>query len=195
MSSIQTHMEFLLTPGGEFIFEDVSGSIQHDPDRSTIKERVFDVNYSDGRSDLEFETTFTNPYSADTQLWSYGLSARIDPAPRDDDDLPELKFVIDSRQEWLVVKVAPSDPRFTHLIRGTSPMIRTGEGETNHLEVRTVGNVANLYINGQQVGGGIDISSVPHPGDIGVFTGYWNGSERAGAVTEFENLRGKLLDQ
>ena len=195
VSSIQTHIEFLLTPGGEFIFEDISGSIQHYPDRSTVKERVFYVNYSAGRSDLEFETTFTNPYSANTQLWSYGLTVRYDPDRQDDEDLPHLKFVIDSQRGWTVTKVASKEPYFTHLARGNASTIKTGAGAQTHIKVRTVGDVARLYINGQQVGGEIDISSVPHPGNIGVFTGYWSGSERAGAVTEFENLRGKLLDQ
>ena len=195
VTTIQEHMTSLMTPGGEFVFEAISGSLTNRDDDRSLTERILDLNYRDGRADVELDTTFTNPYSASTQLWSYGLTVRYDPDRQDDEDLPHLKFVIDSRQVWLVVKVAPSDPRFTHLIRGTSAMIRTGEGETNHLKVRTVGNVANLYINGQLVAGDIDTSDVPHPGDIGVFTGYWKGSARAGAVTEFENLRGTLLDQ
>ena len=195
VSTIHEHMERLLTHGGEFIFEDISGDIRHNPDFDIIKRRIFKPNYADGRSDLEFEATFVNPYGASVQLWSYGLLARYDPNSRDDLSQPNLHFVIDSRGEWLVSMVSSDDPNFTHLARGVASNIKTGAGAKNHMKVRTVGNVAQLYINGQQVGGNIDISSVPHPGDIGVFTGYWTGSEREGAVTEFEDLRGKLLDQ
>ncbi len=198
VATIQEHMDALMTPGGEFVFEDISGELRHQPDDTNIVQREFNLNYIYGRADIELEATFTNPYSASTQLWSYGLTARYDPDSSDDDEegkLPHIKFVIDSRQEWLVSKVAFQEPYFTHLARGTLSTIQTGAGSTNHVKLRTVGNVANLYINGQQVGGNIDISSVSHPGYIGVFTGYWKGSARAGAVTEFENLRGKLLDQ
>ena len=160
-----------------------------------LTQRILNLNYNIGRADVEVETTFTNPYSASTQLWSYGLIARDDPDSRDDEDLPHLKFVIDSHQQWTVSKVASEEPYYTDLAEGGASNIKLGDGETNHMKVRTVGNVAQLYINGQQVGGNIDISSVPHPGDIGVFTGYWEGSDRQGAVTQFENLRGELLDQ
>ena len=198
VATIQEQMDSLMTPGGEFIFEDVSGSLRHPVGDRSLTQRILDLNYSDGRTDVEFEATFTNPYSANTQLWSYGLTARYDPDSSDDDEdgeLPHIKFVIDSQQDWTVSEVAFVDPYFTHLARGSASNIKTGNGETNHVKVRMVGDVALLYINGQQVGGAIDISSVAHPGDIGVFTGYWKGSSQAGAVTEFENLRGKLLDQ
>ena len=198
VSTIQEHMDALMTPGGEFVFEEVSGSLGHQVGENILTQRILDLNYSDGRADVEFETTFTNPYSATTQLWSYGLTARYDPDSSDDDEdgeLPHIKFVIDSQQDWTVSEVAFVEPYFTHLARGSASNIKTGNGETNHVKVRMVGDVAQLYINGQQVGGNINISSVPHPGDIGVFTGYWRDSSRVGAVTEFENLRGKLLDQ
>ena len=183
VTTIQDHMTSLMTPGGEFIFEDISGELRHQPDDDNIAQRIFSLNYIYGRTDVEVETTFTNPYSSSTQLWSYGLTVRYDPDRQDEEHLPHIKFVIDSRQEWLVSKVAFQEPYFTHLARGTLSTIQTGAGSTNHVKLRTVGNVANLYINGQQVGGNIDISSVSHPGYIGVFTGYWKGSARAGAVT------------
>ena len=193
--TIREQMESLMTPGGEFIFEGISGSIRHrDGDRS-LTQRFFDLSYSDGRADVELETTFTNPYSASTQLWSYGLTVRYDPDGQDEEHLPHVKFVIDSQRNWTVSKVAYEDPYYTDLAEGNASNIKTGNGETNHIKVKAVADTAQLYINGQQVEGNIDISSVPHPGDIGVFTGYWKGSARAGAVTEFENLRGKLLDQ
>ena len=195
VATIQEHMEALLTAGGKFAFEGISASLEHNPTNTTITQRIFTLNYIDGRADVELETTFTNPYSAGTQLWSYGLTARYDPDRRDDEDLPHINFVIDSEQRWTVSKVGSEVPYHTHLVFDYASNIKTGAGETNHVKVRAVGDTAQLYINGQQVGGNIDISDVPHPGNIGVFTGVWTGSERDGAVTEFENLRGKLLDQ
>ncbi len=195
VSTIQKHMESLTTPGGEFVFEEISGGLRHQPNDNNIVQRVFNLNYIYGRADIELETTFTNPYSGDTQLWSYGLTVRYDPDRREDEDLPHIKFVIDSKQRWTVSKVTSEAPYYTHLVFNYASNIMTGAGETNHIKVRAVGDTAQLYINGQQVGGDIDISDVPHPGEIGVFTGVWTGSERDGAVTEFENLRGKLLDQ
>ncbi len=193
VATIQEHMTSLITPGGEFIFEDISGELRHQPDDDNIVQRVFNMNYIDGRADVELETTFTNPYSASTQLWSYGLTVRYDPDRQDDEDLPDLRILIDSERRWRV-QMAVTGPDEV-IASGQATNIMVDEGERNHIKVRAVGDTAQLYINGQQVGGNIDISSVPHPGDIGVFTGYWTGSERDGAVTEFENLRGKLLDQ
>ncbi len=193
--TIREQVDTLMTPGGDFIFEDISGSLRHQVGEDILTQRTLNLNYGDGRADVEFEATFTNPYSANTQLWSYGLTVRYDPDRRDEQDLPHIKFVIDSQRGWTVSSVASEAPYYTHLATGNAPNIKTGDGAMNHIKVRTIGNVAQLYINGQQVGGNIDISSVPHPGDIGVFTGYWRDSSRAGAVTQFEDLRGKLLDQ
>ena len=195
LTTIETHMATLMTPGGEFEFEGIDGSVYHDPDKDTIKRRIINVNYFDGRADIEFEANVINPYSASTQLWSYGLIARADPVARDEEDLPSLYFVIDSRQQWKVTRVASEEPFFTTLAEGTVSSVRTGANARNHLKVRTVGNVARFWVNGQRVGGDIDISSAPHAGDIGVAGTYWKGSDRQGAVTKFEDVRGKLLDQ
>ena len=195
LTTIETHMATLMTPGGEFEFEGIDGSVYHDSDKDTIKRRIINVNYSDGRADIEFEANVINPYSASTQLWSYGLIARADPVARDEEDLPSLYFVIDSRQQWGVKRVASEEPFFTTLAEGTVSSVRTGANASNHLKVRTVGSVARFWVNGQRVGGDIDISSAPHAGDIGVAGTYWKGSDRQGAVTKFEDVRGKLLDQ
>ena len=195
VTTVQQHIDELMSPGGDFIFEGIDGSIRHDPDKNTIKDQTFWLNYVEGRADVEFETTFTNPYAASTQLWSYGLMAREDPDFYDAEALPDLRFVIDSRQGWAVTRVEADEPYFFRLAEGTLSGIKTGANATNRLKVRTVGDVARFWINGTRVGGDIDISSVPHAGNIGAFTGHYSNSQRQGAVTKFTNLRGRLLDQ
>lgn len=80
------------------------------------------------------------------------------------------------------------------LARGTANTIRTGAGARNHLKVSANGTVGEFYINGVLIHGNLDLSSANHAGNIAAFEGILLDTERDGAVTVFENLRGKVLE-
>ena len=54
--------------------------------------------------------------------------------------------------------------------------------------------VATFYINNVQVGGNINLGSFTHHGHIQVVVGFVRDTEREGAVTRFENLRGRIIE-
>ena len=191
--SIQLGMPSLTTRGGEAVFEDIGGDLYHYPDSPSPTDRVFFVGYT-GAADVEVETDFINPYAHSTHAWSYGLMFRRDTDEADDEDLPHLRFVLSSRQQWSVYRVLREEPYFELIDRGSADSIRVGADERNHVKVSVIGAKGRLYINNVQVGGDIDLDPVTHPGDIGVFTGYLRNTEREGAVTRFENLRGRIIE-
>ncbi len=191
-STVQEHLSALRTPGGEAIFEGISGNIYHDPQDPLIEGRTFLVGF-DGAADVEIETTFVNPYAASDHAWSHGLTIRRDPDPSDDEYLPRFIFVIHSSKTWYVL-VAHEDSNYVLLADGSEAGIRVGNGERNHLKVSALGEVATFYINNVQVGGNINLGSFTHHGHIQVVVGFVRDTEREGAVTRFENLRGRIIE-
>ena len=191
-STVQEHLSALRTPGGEAVFEGISGSLYHYPQNSLVEELPILVEF-DGAADVEIETTFVNPYAASEHAWSHGLTVRRDPDPRDDVDLPHVKFGIHSSKNWYVY-MGNAASNYVRLAAGPAAGIRAGDEERNHLKVSAIGRVGKFYINNIQVGGNIDLSFVTHEGNIGVFTGYIRDTEREGAVTRFENLRGRIIE-
>ena len=191
--TVQTHLDSLMTPGGEAVFEDISGDLYHYPQSSGRTDRSFLVGF-DGSVDIDIESTFVNPYAHSEHEWSHGLAVRIDPDRLDSDDLPHLAFVIHSRKIWEVYRVSNDAPHFTLLANGAAGSIKTGDAERNHLKVSAIGAAVRFYINNVQVGGNIDLTGATHAGDISAFEGFFVDTEQTGAVTRFENLRGRIVE-
>ena len=101
--TIRQHMSTLRTPGGEAIFENISGRLYHYPDSPGATLAKFLVGF-DGAADLEIEADFVNPYAYSDHAWSHGLAVRVDPAPPDEDDLPHVVFVING-DRWAIYRV------------------------------------------------------------------------------------------
>ena len=190
-STVQEHLSALKTPGGEAIFEGISGNLYHYPQDSLVEELPIYVEF-DGAADVEIETTFVNPYAASDHAWSHGLTIRRDPDLSDDEYLPHVRFVIHSNKTWYVYMIF--ETYFVRLATGSAAGIMVGNEERNHLKVSAIGGVAKFYINNIQFGGNISLANFTHQGDIGVFTGYFEDTERAEAVTRFENLRGQIIE-
>ena len=191
-STVQEHLSALRTPGGEAIFEGISGNLYHYPQDSFVEVLPIYLEF-DGAVDVEIETTFVNPYAASDHAWSHGLSVRRDPDLSDDVYLPHFNFVIHSNKTW-AVSVTHEESNHVRLAIGSAAGIRVGNEERNHLKVSAIGGVAKFYINNIQVGRNINLGSFTHQGDIGVLTGYFRDTEREGAVTRFENLRGRIIE-
>ena len=193
-TTINQHMSDLRTPGEEAIFKNISGRLYHYLDSPLYTFQGFYVDFGEA-ADLEVEADFVNPYAYSDHEWSHGLSVRRDPDLTDDEDLPYLAFVIDGSR-WTVYRVDwwLDSGSFVRLARGTADTIRTGDGARNHLKVSADGPVGEFYINGNLVRGDLDLSSANHAGNIAAFEGILLDTERDGAVTVFENLRGKVLE-
>ena len=192
--TITQHMSELTTPGGEAIFENISGQLYHDPDSPTYRFAEFLVG-NGGAADIEVEADFVNPYAFSDHEWSHGLAVRTDPDYTDDVDLPYLAFVIDGSR-WAVYRVDwwIDTGSFVRLARGTANTIKTGADARNRLKVSASGPVGDFYINGVLVHGDLDLGSAIHSGNIAVFEGIYQDDEREDAVTVFEDLGGKLLE-
>ena len=191
-STVQEHLSALRTPGGEAIFEGISGNLYHYPQDSHI-ERLRILLGFDGAADVEVETTFVNPYAASSHAWAHRLTVRLDPNFRDDLDFPFFRFVIDSSKTWAVHEV-DRDSNWVRLAAGSASGIRVNNGGRNHLKVSAIGGVGKFYVNNVQVVGNISLGIFAHRGHIEVFTGAYVGTEREGAVTRFENLRGRIIE-
>ena len=147
--------------------------------------------------------TFVNPYGADEHSWDYGFRFGWTDEPDDQ----HLYFVVHSSASWYV-SVRKPDGTLETLHGGTVPSLRLGSGEENRLVFRVDGPYGWLYVNGfmvQKVEGDVfeygeyldlgDEHVTSHEGAVAVVTGFFQGSERAGAVTRYRDFRGETYDR
>ena len=149
--------------------------------------------------EFTLRATFFNPYSGQQNLWSYGF--RFGDGGGSDESL--MYFVVDSRGAWVVSTYR--DGKYHRIREGLAPQLLMGKGQKNELELWVDGPYAWVLVNGQRVlevlddlelpVGTIDLGPDPsHEGEVMVITGYWNGSERRGAVTRYEDFAGLTYD-
>ena len=158
-----------------------SGSIEHNPSRTTIKSHHAGVRVKDAI----ISATFTNPYGAQSGPWDYGFYIRND---RDTKDGTFMYLVVRSDWTWKL-KWRDRATEITQAIQeGTVRNLNTGQGEENTLWVAFFGNRGVLFVNDEFVSA-LDFSSSDVTGDVAVITGVFRGNERAGAATRYRDLR------
>ena len=150
-------------------------------------------------TDDEFavSATFVNPYDADTdaETWNYGFYF----GRTDDPDDPYMYFVVSSSKRWYL-RARKADGSFEGILSGQVPQLQTEAGQRNSLVMFVDGKYGALYVNGlrvylndEPVGRYIDLGGEhvqSHGGRVAVVTGYFLDSERAGAVTAYEDFTG-----
>ena len=174
-------------------FGPLAGNLQHELDD---RFEAFTPEFQATGDEFTVRATFTNPYSALQELWSYGF-AFGNGAESDD---PISFLVVDSQGGWVVRTFRDGD--FHKIHEGTAPQLLTREGQKNRLQLWVDGSYAWVLVNGQRVlddealpVGGIDLGpGSSHEGEVSVITGYWRGSERSGAVTGYEDFAGLTYD-
>ena len=176
--------------GPESFFGPVSGDLAHEIDNQ-IEQWLPDFEATD--DEFQVGATFVNPYDAtDTDKWDYGFLFGFT-------DDPYMYFVVHSSKRWYLA-VRKADGSLETVLGGQVPQLRTEAGERNSLAMLVDGKYGALYVNGLRVYlndepvsryidlGGDLIQS--HGGRVAVVTGYFLDSERAGAVTAYEDFTG-----
>ena len=129
---------------------------------------------------------FSNPYPRSTGTWDYGITFRDPSGPND-----FHAVVVDSDGGWeYFVRDGSTTPAYRESGRAA---LNLHGGGTNLLALLVVGDTALFSVNGTRVAE-LDISHGADTGDIWVGTGFFFGSERPGAVTEYRDFSVWSLD-
>ena len=173
-------------PDQTYDFGPVSGELPHEPTDNFIEEYDADVSIAD----MVVEATFLNPYAASSDPWDYGFILRN--ARTFDEDAPFLQVIVSSNRRW-ALKSGAGAP-YDNVGGGTLANLATGAGGRNHLMMVAIGERGWFFVNGDFIAA-LDLSSVTHSGDVAVITGAFTGNEVSGAVTHFEDFRGRRLSR
>ena len=179
-------------------FGPLGGRLDHEVDTYI---EAYSPTFEATEDEFTIGATFFNPYSADDHQWDYGFSFGRTNDPNDQ----YLYFVVDSTGHWRV-SLRKVDGSAETLHSGPVPQLSTGAGERNHLKLFVDGKYGWLYVNNMRVQEpmyGVPIGFLDlglehlqsHEGRVAVNTGLLIGSERAGAVTRFENFTGLTYDR
>lgn len=136
-----------------------------------------------------------NPYAASEHPWDYGFRWG-----KDADNGSRLYFVVTEDKDWRL-KRRNADGTWETLAGGTAPQLLTGGDARNHLSLFVDSSYGFILINGQRIDDA-DGESVPRiylgdespEGAVAVLTGYWQGSERSGYSTRYEDFTGHTYD-
>ena len=137
------------------------------------------------RRDVLASAVFTNPYSHQTGDFAYGFMLRSTAESN-------LRFDVHSDGRWQITLW--KDQQFQPVVSGsTGNLLRTGADERNMLEVMVIGDFGALFLNGRALtdpegDGFITLGTDTGAGRVYIVNGPYNGAERAGAVTHYEEF-------
>ena len=181
--------------GPESFFGPVSGELPHEIDE--YNEAWSPSNFEATDDEFAVSATFVNPYDADTdaETWNYGFYFGRTADPDDQ----YMYFIVSSSKRWYL-RARKADGSFEGILSGQVPQLQTEAGQRNSLVMFVDGKYGALYVNGlrvylndEPVGRYIDLGGEhvqSHGGRVAVVTGFFTGSERAGAVTAYEDFTG-----
>ena len=161
-------------------FGPLDGELKHNPSDGLIKTEHADVFMFDG----VVSATFFNPYSALAHPWDYGFIVRQSGSGQ---SARFVQIVVTSDRKWFLMWRRGSSSDDVDIAEGTLNVFYTGPSGENILEVIVVGERGLFFVNREFVTS-LDLSDVAGAGDIAAITGTFEGNERAGAVTRFEEF-------
>ena len=175
-------------------FGPLSGELRHDPWDDRFTWWMAGVEWKN----FEVEATFTNPYAAPESWqdahWSFGFIFRKSGAG---DDERMYAVVVSSLSDGYVEVWGIWGGERGATFVGSIESLKTGAGEKNHLRLFVRRSQGVLYVNGESVLTGTFNSwfniNLQEAGNIGVFQGIREDTEREGAVTRFEGFQGRRL--
>jgi hypothetical protein len=160
------------------IYGPVNGSIQHDPEKKTVKTFVSPFIPS---PDLIIEATFFNPHSPARAGWSYGFIFRI----QDSGDFHQVTLHAGGFWNHVVRSAAGGE------VDESTFQLRTQFNNTvdgsNHLRLVVVGDFAWRYIN-DGLAGKLDLVGHDAPSVVVVVTGVIEKEELDGSATRYEDF-------
>jgi hypothetical protein len=162
----------------------LSGELKHDTSNSYSEARYFQTSVRN----FVFEGTFFNPFSHQTNLWSFGAGFRYSGG--------QFYLIrVDSAGNWGYYFYT-DQTTWNTIGYGVTDVLNLGEGESNQLKLVAYANDGCLYLNGRLIAE-LDLSLITQPGDVFIDVGGREGSEVDGAVTRYENIvinRTEMLD-
>ena len=165
---------------GGYGFGPIDGELQHEPSVDLIKTFYAGVDLSD----MIVSATFVNPYSASSGSWDYGFIFR------DTDATSDARFfqvVATSKGRWELAWRQGRGLDNQHIASGRIGRFDTTEGGENTLWLAAIGDSGLLFVNGEFMET-LDLSAISGRGDIAAITGAYEGDERAGSVTKFQDF-------
>ena len=160
----------------------VLGHMHHDDDT-----RYETAQWTIYLEDVLTEAWFENPYAhTDDTQFSYGFRLRLQPGE------PFLIFVVSSlNSSWALVERDGSDSRL--IASGTSPTLRTGEGQRNFLVIALADKYAAMSVNGELLTSSsgfnvFDVGTNTGRGAVAAITGYYADTEIPWSITHFSDL-------
>ena len=176
-------------------FGPLSGGLQHELDGFIER---FDAEFTATEDEFALSAMFVNPYAASEHQWDYGFRWG-----NDADGGFIFYFVVDSSGAWRLIRRDASGSSDTSetLAGGTASQLLTDGNARNHLSLFVDGSYGFILINGQRIDDA-EGESVPRiylgdespEGTVAVLTGYWQGSERSGYSTRYEDFTGHTYD-
>ncbi len=167
-------------PGARLVFEPSNGRLSHTPDDGQVTVRQ--AGSLDLRN-LVVEARFYTPYT--DQLWSHGFFFRR-AADR------QYRFIFDSNRRYALIysfrQSSNADWEFVTVASGNLPSATNlSRGSSNVVRLVVQGRTAIFYMNGTRVAT-LDVSRHQGSGAVQIGTGFYTGSEKAGAVTRYERF-------
>ena len=167
-------------------FGPLTGQLAHDTSNDAAETQHAKVLMTD----MMVEATFTNPYGASENLWTYGFVLRDGPVDK-------LTITVSSARRWRLHMGDMPTPKHLGADRMLGGGTFNGEfddeaGGQNHLRMVAIGDQGWFFINGAFVAS-IDLSLVSEAGDVAVVTGASGGDEMDDASTGFRDFKGKRL--
>ena len=163
--------------GGGNIYGPASGELRHDPSGGFIRSARTNVHLAD----TIMSVTFHNPYSAASHSWDYGFIFRKE------SDGPEVHLVVASDGRWRLYWRERGNSGSQDISSGGLVAFETDKGGSNRLWVAAVEERGYFFVNGEFISE-LDLSAVTGAGDVLIATGIDTGTERAGAVTRYEDF-------
>ena len=165
----------------EIGFGPIDGKLRHDPSVNVIKTHYSGINLSD----MIVSATFVNPYAASTHSWDYGFILR---STGRGPDAIFFQVVVASQGGWEVSWRHGDDSENQHIASGTLGRFDTTEGGENILWLAAIDDRGLFFVNREFVAT-LDLSAISDRGDIAIMTGAYEGDEKTGAVTSFEDFQ------
>ena len=171
------------TPAGPIanFFGPLAGELRHNPDDEQIALSYATVHLGD----VDVAAVFHHPYGPETGDWTHGFLLRVQWGYN-------LRVIVRSGGYWYVDRWTREQEHENLYDGRISGSFDSGAGAQMHLRVVLRGDSIEVFVNYDRVTGEMKLDAVDvREGDIAIGVGLYRGTEVAGAITRYEDFRGR----
>ena len=171
-----------------YLFGPLSGELPHDPAGTNI---IADLAHpAVNVTDIDVSATFINPYGGvGNDYWDCGFLIRRT------SDNRHVRIIVTSSGYWHASGYTHGPPQVhTKLDSGRieGGVLNRDGGHRNHIRFLARGARGKLFVNNEtEIWVDLSKAGPPVPGTVGIATGLFEGYSKEGAVTRYENFKGK----